>query len=162
MKDAAVYAGAAAIGAVAGLRSSMAPGIVRQLAENETGTEHDELGLLTHPITGYAATALAAAEAMAEQMPLMPKRTEGRSLAARAVAGATSGAALCSAAHRKPAIGALLGALGAIAVTYLGTVLRRRASKTPEPLFAIVEDAIAAGAGLLVLSKLRTEAESHA
>jgi uncharacterized membrane protein len=157
MTDAGVYASAAAIGAVAGLRSVVAPGIVKQLAEAGGPERQDEFGSLSHPITGYAATALAAAEAVAEKLPLMPKRTEAESLAARAILGATSGAAVCSAKKRPPLIGAVLGALAAIGVTYLSLALRRRAANTPESLFAIVEDALAAGAGIIVLSKFETE-----
>jgi uncharacterized membrane protein len=160
MTDAGVYAGVAAMGAVAGLRSVVAPGIVRQLAETGAPAQQDEFGVLSHPITGYAATALAAAIAVVDELPLMPKRSEAESLAARAISGATTGAAICSAKKKPPLIGAVLGALSAIAVTYAGWALRHRAVNTPESLFVIVEEALAAGAGIIVLSKLRVEMES--
>jgi len=157
MTDAGVYAGAAALGAVAGLRSNPAPAVVKQLAE--TPVRQDEFGLLSRPITEYAAAALAAAEIAAEKMPLMPKRKEAESLAVRAISGATAGAAICAAKKRAPLLGALLGALGALGISYAEYALRRRAlHNIPETLILIIEDAIAAGAGILILSKLRPEA----
>jgi uncharacterized membrane protein len=156
MTDAAIYAGAAAMGAVAGLRSSAAPAVIKQLAE--APVRQDEFGLLSRPITEYAATALAAAEIAAEKMSLMPKRKEADSLAARAISGATAGAAICAAKKRASLLGALLGALGAIGISYAEYGLRRRAIQIPETLITIIEDAIAAGVGILILSKLNPEA----
>jgi len=156
MTDAGVYAGAAAMGAVAGLRSSPAPAVVKQLAE--APLRQDEFGLLSRPITAYAATALAAAEIAAEKMPFMPKRKEAESLAARAISGASAGAAICAAKKRAPLLGALLGALGALGISLAEYALRRRSLHIPETLILIIEDAIAAGAGILILSKLQLEA----
>ncbi|MGH9609832.1 MAG: DUF4126 family protein [Bryobacteraceae bacterium] len=163
MTDAGVYAGAAALGVVAGLRTMAAPPVVTRLLREGAPVREDEFGLLSRPIAEYAALALAAAEAEADKLPFMPKRTEEESLAARAISGATSGAAICSAKKRQPVIGALLGALSAAAAGYLLSFLRCRSAddvEPPIPLAAIVEDALAAGVGILVISKLNLEAAS--
>lgn len=165
MTDLGIYAGAAAIGAVAGMRSTAVPAIVEQLTHRSGAAVQDEFGLLNHPVAGYAAMTLAAAEAAADKLPLMPKRADADSLSARAIAGASSGAALCTAKKREPLLGALLGALGAIAAAYGLSVLHSRtagAFEIPGPLGSIVADAIAAGAGILLLSKLDTEEQAKA
>ena len=162
--DAGVYAAAAALGAVAGMRTMAAPPVVTRLLREGAPVREDEFGLLSRPIAGYAALALAAAEAEADKLPFMPKRIEEESLAVRAISGATSGAAICSAKKRQPVIGALLGALGAAAAGYLLSLLRCRSAddvELPIPLVAIVEDALAAGVGILVISKLNPEAASQ-
>lgn len=163
MNDAGVYAGAAVLGAVAGMRTMAARPVVTRLLHDGVPVRDDEFGFLSRPVTGYAALALAAAQVAADKLPFMPKRTEEESLAARAMSGATSGAAICSAKKRQPAVGALLGALGAAASSYLISLLRRRRADDvdiPAPLIAIVEDALAAGAGILVISKLSPESKA--
>lgn len=165
MTDVGIYAGAAAIGAVAGIRSTAIPEIVEQLTRQGGAAAGDQLGLLSHPVAGYAAMTLAAAEAAADRLPLMPKRADADSLSARAIAGASSGAALCAAKKRAPLLGALLGALGAVAAAYGLSVLHSRtagAFEIPGPLGSIVADAIAAGAGILLLSKLDAQSQPEA
>jgi uncharacterized membrane protein len=73
------------------------------------------------------------------------------------VVGAFSGAALCAAARQTALAGALLGALGG-AVGALGGCEARtglvRALKAPDLLIALLEDALAIGGGLFLVSRL--------
>jgi uncharacterized membrane protein len=158
--DAEIYAGAAAMGAVAGLRSMSAPAMVSQVAKaGEIAMGHPELDFLHSPKTAYAMTALAVGEVIADKLPFMPKRTQGTSLLGRAIAGGLSGAAISSSKRKSPFWGALAGAAGAIAATYAFYHLRRAAQEklhVPDAVAAILEDAIVAGGGMLVLSKVRS------
>lgn len=156
MTDAGIYAGAAALGVVAGMRSTEVPDLVEHLGKHGPA-RRDEFGMLSRPITGYAAIALAAAEAAVDQLPLMPRRAESDTVAERAVSGASSGAAICSAKQRSPGLGALFGALGAVGAAYGLSFLHDRDFKIPVPLRSIIEDVIAAGIAILVLSKLDIE-----
>ena len=148
------------MGAVAGMRSMSAPAMVSQVAKaGEIAMGHPELDFLHSPKTAYAMTALAVGEVIADKLPFMPKRTGGPSLLGRAVAGGLSGAAISSSKRKSPFWGAIAGASGAVAAAYLFCYLRHAARDklhVPDTVAAIVEDAIVAGGGLLVLSKVRS------
>ena len=152
MTDARVYAGAAVIGAVAGLRSMAAPAAVSRWMEPRTLGS----GLV------HVATALAVAEAVPDKLPFMPNRTEPFSLAWRAVSGGISAAALCSSKKRSPLLGALFGSVAAIGASYAAYEIRRHATRNlhaPDAVVAVAEDAIAATSGWLVMSNLHSAME---
>jgi uncharacterized membrane protein len=148
------------MGAVAGMRSMSAPAMVSQVAKaGSIGMGNAELDFLHSPKIAYAMTALAVGEVIADKLPFMPKRTGGLSLVGRAVAGGLSGAAIASSKRKSPIWGALAGAAGAIAAAYMFYHLRRTAKEKlhfPDPVPALLEDAIVAGSGMLVLSKIRS------
>jgi uncharacterized membrane protein len=160
--DLNALAGAAGIGAVAGLRSMTAPALVAQAAR--TGS----LDLSTGPVaflgTQTAAdivTGLALAELVADKLPSTPDRIAPFPLAARAVSGAVVGAAVCSARRKDPGPGAVVGALAAIGAAFIGFALRRaltRDAKAPGLLAALVEDALTVGIAVAVL---RSEADAR-
>ncbi len=160
--DLNALAGAAGIGAVAGLRSMTAPALVSQAAR--TGS----IDLTTGPVaflgTQKAAdivTGIAVAELVADKLPSTPDRIEPFPLAARAISGAIVGAAVCSARRKDPGPGALVGALAAIGAAFLGFALRRtltRDAKIPGFLVALAEDAAAVAIAVAVL---RSEAEAR-
>ncbi|MBV8070021.1 MAG: DUF4126 family protein [Acidobacteriaceae bacterium] len=159
MTDAQIYAGAAAMGAVAGLRSMSAPAMVSQVAKaGRIAMGHSELDFLHSPKTAYAMTALAVGEVIADKLPFMPKRTKGPSVLGRAVTGGLSGAAISSSRRRSPFWGAIAGAAGAIGATYAFFYLRCAAKQklhVPDPVAAVIEDAVVAASGMLVLSKVQ-------
>jgi uncharacterized membrane protein len=65
--------------------------------------------------------------------------------------------AICASAHLSPAIGTMLGALGAIAGAFAGYEIRRRLVKKfgfPDFGVAAAEDLIAIGGGLLIVSHM--------
>jgi uncharacterized membrane protein len=66
---------------------------------------------------------------------------------------------LCSSKKRSRWLGALFGAAGAVAGTYVAYELRRRIVKNlhvPDRLVAVAEDVLAIGSGTLVTSALRS------
>lgn len=157
MGDTEVYAGAAAIGAVAGLRSMTAPALISHLTRASRGGERSKWDFLSSMVSMRTTLALAVGEVIADKLPFIPARTKPPSLIVRAVSGAVSGAALCSAKKRSWFAGALIGAGAAVGASYAAYELRKRAGKhfnIPDVVVAVVEDSIAAGTGALVLSKL--------
>ncbi len=157
MTDAQVYGGAVVAGAVAGMRSMSAPAIVSRLAESRLQGSADKLAVLHRPTAMKTTAALAIAELIADKLPFMPNRTEPASLAARAVSGALSGAAICSARKRSVLAGALLGTAAAIGMSYGAYQVRKRLHRklnSPDLVLALAEDAIAASAGVWILRRL--------
>ena len=157
--DIEVYLGAAAIGAVAGLRSMAAPAIISKFASSG-GMEvtHSKIGFLNSATTSRAMTLLAAAEGIADKLPFIPNRTQAGPLIFRAISGGVSGAALCSATKRSVLAGAVFGALGAVGASYAAYELRKRATKRlhlPDQVIALVEDAVAAGVGTMIITNLK-------
>lgn len=160
MSDSQLYAGAALIGTVAGMRSMTAPAIVSRLA-GAAGIDVDKTGVdfLHNPIIPRVMSILAAGEVIADKLPFIPSRVTAFPLVTRAVSGAVSGAALCSSKKRSPVLGAIFGAVGAVAGSYAAYALRKRivkSLKVPDAVVAIAEDALAIGAGTLIASKLRS------
>lgn len=159
MTDAEVYAGAAVMGVVAGMRSMAAPAMMGRLAHSgDFPVSHSEISFFNCPKAAYTMMVLAAGEAIADKLPFMPKRTKSWSLVGRMLSGALSGAAVCSARKKSVAAGAALGAAAAVGATFAAHKLRERAVEglhIPDAAIAVVEDVIAAGCGTLVLSRLK-------
>lgn len=88
---------------------------------------------------------LTIAELVVDKLPKTPSRKTLGPLIGRLVLGGLSGAALCAAP----------GGLGGIAGTFLGYELRTRLVKTvkvPDFLIAPLEDVVAVGGGLFLVS----------
>ena len=151
-----IFVLAFSIGVVAGLRSLTAPAVVSWAAR--LGWIHLEgtpLAFLGHAVTPWIVSLLAAAELVADQLPRTPSRKTPGPFGARIVMGALSGAALGAAAGQ--AVGAAIsGVLGAVAGTlggYEARVRLARAAGRDLPI-ALLEDALAVGGGLLIVSRL--------
>lgn len=160
MSDSQVYAGAALIGTVAGMRSMTAPAIISRLA-GAAGVAVDKTGVdfLESPIIPRVMSVLAIGEVIADKLPFIPSRIAPFPLVTRALSGATSGAVLCASKKRSPVLGAIFGAAGAVAGSYAAYALRKRIVKSlhvPDTIVAVAEDALAIGTGTMVASKLRT------
>ncbi len=145
------------IGVVCGLRSLTAPAVVAWAAHR--GWIHlDQTPL--HFMASNAAvivfTLLAVVELVADQLPAAPSRTAPAGLIARIVLGALSGAAIAGSGAQSIAIGAVLGAAGGIAGAFGGYQVRTRlvkALKVPDFVIATLEDAVAIGAGIFIVSR---------
>ena len=101
-------------------------------------------------------SALALAEIINDKLPATGSRLAPPSLVIRALMGGLAGSALGIAASHSIFPGVLLGAVGAIAGAYLGYHVRRgivAGLKVPDFPIALVEDAIAIGCGLLIVSR---------
>ncbi len=150
------------MGAVAGLRSMMAPALLNQAARTGSielaGTPFE---FLSTQRSADIATAAAVLELVADKLPFTPDRTAVAPLLARAVSGGLAGAALFAARKKDWIPGAAVGALAAVAAAFAGYFLRRsltRNGSAPDLLVALAEDTIAVGLGVLIL---RIEAEQR-
>lgn len=148
---------AIALGGVAGLRSLLAPALLSsQLARKHPDSTAGKLSVaLAEPPIAMTLKALSAGELIGDKLPKTPSRIAPLPLVARAVSGALVGGAVFGTARRPAWIGALLGATAAVGAAYGGYHLRKLADEKlglPDPVIALVEDAIAVGVGTAVLS----------
>ncbi len=160
MSDSQVFAGAALMGTVAGMRSMTAPAVVSRIG-GAAGISADKTGIdfLHSPVLPRVMAILAVGEVIADKLPFVPSRITPFPLVGRAISGAISGAALCSSKRRSPLAGAIFGAAGAIAGSYAAYALRKRIGQTlhvPDTLVAIAEDLLAISTGNMIASKLRS------
>ena len=145
------------IGCVCGLRSMVAPAVVAWGAH--LGWLHLDgsfLSFLANKISLVIFSLFALGELIADKLPFIPGRTQPGPLGVRIIFGAICGAALCISAGTAPAFGAVLGGLGAVAGAFAGYQYRRRLSrgaKVPDFLLALLEDLVAVGGGLLIVSR---------
>ncbi len=160
--DAQVYAGATALGAVAGMRAMSAPALISQVARRgQLAVEGSKLQFLNSTGAVSTTAVLAIGELIADKLPFIPARTDVAPLAGRAISGALCGAVLCSAKKRSPWLGAFYGVLGALGATFAAYHLRRAAKENlhiPDGVLALAEDALVASSGLFIASRLREEA----
>jgi uncharacterized membrane protein len=152
-----VYVLAFLIGVIAGLRAMTAPAVVSWAARlGWLHLENTWLAFLGAAITPYVLSLAAVGELINDKLPKTPSRKAPVPFAARVVMGAFCGAALAT--PSQGLIGGLLaGALGAVVGTLGGYEARSRLVKAiggKDLPIALIEDAIAIGGGLLVVSRL--------
>ena len=145
------------IGFVAGLRAMTAPAVVAWAAYlgwiNLSGTPLSFMGSVW-AVGIFTLGALA--EFVTDQLPTTPARTVPVQLGVRTVMGLLTGACVGLAAGMSLWLGAIIGAIGAIAGTFGGYHARvglRGALHVPDVAIAIPEDLVAVGLGLLVVSR---------
>jgi len=145
---------AARIGAVAGLRSMLAPALVGRSLENAGAAGHGLAGrALASPAAGAILPVLAALELLADKLPMMSARIAPASLVARALSGACASAVVAAerGGRRRGRIApALVGAAAAVAAAFAGYQLRRwvrRRARLPDAIVAVVADAVAVALG---------------
>jgi uncharacterized membrane protein len=147
------------IGIVAGLRSMTAPAITTWAVHiGWVNLSDSHLAFMGSAWTVGIFTAGALAEFVADQLPSTPARTTAVPLAARIIMGSLTGACLGTAGGASPWLGALIGAIGAIAGAFGGYQARVelvRALRVPDVAIAIPDDLIAIGLGLFLVSRFR-------
>ena len=95
-------------------------------------------------------------ELVFDKLPSTPSRTRGAGLIARIVFGGVTGAAVALSGSQSMALGAFLGAAGGIAGAFGGYQVRTRLVRllnVPDVVVACLEDALAIGGGLFIVSK---------
>ena len=138
MVNSQVYAQAALLGALSGMRSMAAPAAIAR------------------PPFARPALLLLAGELIFDKLPLAPNRTAAGPLLGRALAGGIAGAMLCSSRKRSTLAGALIGAAAAVGAAYAAYKLRKQITRhlnIPDPLVALLEDAVVASVSMAVTSK---------
>jgi uncharacterized membrane protein len=140
-----------AIGVVAGLRSFTAPAAVCWAAHlGWLHLEGSKLAFLGTTTAVCISTVLALTELVLDKTSWIGARTKPGPLIDRLIMGALSGAALGS------ALDGISGAVGALVGTYGGYQARHRivsSLKVPDIVVALVEDALAVGGALLIVSR---------
>ena len=145
------------IGVVSGLRSLTAPAVVAWAAHrNWLPLQKTPLAFLGSTAALIIFIVLAIGELIADQLPSTPSRTKPPGLIARIVLGGLCGSALTAAAGQSMVAGGFLGAVGGVAGAFGGYQVRTRlvrALRVPDFVIACLEDAVAIGGGLFVVSR---------
>jgi uncharacterized membrane protein len=153
----APYLLALLIGGVAGLRSLTAPASVSWASHlGRLYLGGTWLAFLGYAWTPWILTLLAIGELIVDQLPSTPSRTAPLGFGARVVTGAVSGAAVGTAGGTM--IGGLVaGIAGAVMGTYAGHAFRAwlAAAFGRDRPAAFIEDAIALGEALVIVTSLR-------
>lgn len=144
------------IGIIAGLRALTAPAVVAWAAHRSW------LNLHGSPLSFMGSTAavvvfmlLALVELVADLLPSTASRLQAPGLIARIVLGGLSGAAVAASGSQSIALATMLGAAGGVAGAFAGYQARTRlvrALKVPDFVIACLEDAVAIGGGLFIVS----------
>jgi uncharacterized membrane protein len=145
------------IGVVAGLRALTAPAVLAWAANHNWLNLHNSpLRFMTSTVAMVIFVLLAIGELITDQLPSTPSRTAPPGLIARIVTGGLCGAGIAIAGSQTLALGAVLGIVGALAGTYGGHEVRTRlvrALGVPDFVVATLEDVVAIGGGLFIVSR---------
>jgi uncharacterized membrane protein len=145
------------MGVVAGLRAMSAPAVVAWAAHrNWLNLHNSALSFMGSTAAVVVFTLLALVELVADQLPSTPSRTEPPGLIARIILGGLSGAAVGAAASQSTALGAVLGMAGGVVGAFAGYEVRThlvRALQVPDFVIACLEDVVAIGGGILIVSR---------
>jgi uncharacterized membrane protein len=145
------------IGVVCGLRSLTAPAVVAWAAHRGwIDLGHTRLHFLGSLAAVAVFTVGAIVELVADKLPNAPNRTAPVGLIARIVLGALCGGALAVSGAQSMTTGAVLGAAGGIVGAFGGYQARTRlvkSLKVPDFVIAILEDALAIGAGFFLVTR---------
>lgn len=145
------------LGVVAGLRAMTAPAVLAWAAHRGW------LNLHGTPLSFMSSTAamiifilLAVTELITDQLPSTPSRTAPPGLIARIVTGGLCGAGIAAAGTQSLVIGAVMGIVGALIGAFGGYQARTglvKALKVPDVVIATLEDVVAIGGGLFIVSR---------
>lgn len=136
------------LGVVTGLRSQLG---LAALASSEPASGRETRALrLLRSTPGRGLTSVgAAAELVADKLPSTPSRLDPQNMAFRLLAGAGVGALAANSTDRRTVgVASAVGLAGAAAGTYAGAYYRKllpARTRTPDLLWAVGEDAVAAG-----------------
>jgi uncharacterized membrane protein len=145
------------IGIVSGLRSVTAPAVVAWGAhQNWLNLRNTALSFMASTVAVVILTLLAVVELVADKLPFTPSRLKPPGLIARIALGGLSGAGVAVSGAQSIVLGAVLGGVGGIAGAFAGHEVRTRlvkALKVPDLVIALLEDAVAIGGGLFIVSR---------
>ena len=146
------------LGGVSGMRAALGPALVSHALSQQRPSDLGRLNFMRSPKATAVLKVAAAGELVGDKLPMTPARTEPGPLAGRAMSGALCGAALNRSARQSTLLGAVVGALGAVAGAYAFYYLRRELTHKqglPDVWVALAEDALALRAGVGVLKGAR-------
>jgi uncharacterized membrane protein len=145
------------IGAIGGLRTMTAPAVVACAANRHwLNLDNSPLALIGSLGAVFVFTLGALGELVIDKLPSTPNRTRLLGIVARSVFGGLSGAAVAAAGAQSITLGIVLGVAGAIAGAFGGYEVRKRLVRTlkvSDFVIALLEDAVAIGGGLLIVTR---------
>jgi uncharacterized membrane protein len=145
------------IGFFAGLRSLTAPATTAWAAHLGWLKLERPLALIGSISSVVIFTVLAVAELVADKLPKTPSRTAPPGLIARIALGGLTGACVAMSGDQSAILGGVLGSLGGVAGCFAGYQARTRivrALGVPDLYVAVVEDLLAVGGCLWVVSRI--------
>jgi uncharacterized membrane protein len=145
------------LGVVTGLRSLTGPAALAWAAHrNWLDLHNTPLSFMGSTVAMVIFVLLAVGELVADQLPHTPARTAPPGLIARLVMGGLCGAGIALAGGQSLALGAILGAVGGLAGAFGGYQARTglvKALKVPDLVIATLEDVVAIGGALFIVSR---------
>jgi uncharacterized membrane protein len=144
------------IGVIAGLRALTAPAAVAWAGFGHGILNHTPFWFLGRLPAAIVFTVLALLELVNDPRPSTPSRLKPGGLIPRIVTGGLSGACLAAADAESIALGCLLGAVGGVVGAFAGYHARAglvKALKVPDLPIALLEDAIAIGGAIFIVSR---------
>jgi uncharacterized membrane protein len=139
------------------MRSLTAPAVVAWAAHrNWLNLHNTPLSFMSYTAAVVIFTVLAVVELVADKLPFTPSRLKPPGLIARIVLGGVSGAGVAVSGAQSIVLGVVLGVAGGIAGAFAGYKLRTslvKALKVPDSVIAVLEDVVAIGGGLLIVSR---------
>ena len=144
------------IGLIAGLRALTAPAAVAWAGFGRGILHNTLLSFMGRLPVALVFTVLAVLELLNDKRPSAPSRLAPPGLIARIVTGGLSGACLAAADAQSIAFGTVLGAVGGVVGAFVGYHARKKAVqalKTRDLPIALLEDAIAIGGAILIVSR---------
>ncbi|MVN76089.1 hypothetical protein GO988_07110 [Hymenobacter sp. HMF4947] len=148
--------------ALSGSRATSAPAFLSQYLSSQAlapGLAQSPLRFLAKPGVATALKFLVAGELVGDKLPNTPNRIVPQQLSARAASGALVGATVYKTKGGSALSGALVGALGAVAATYITYYLRKTLSEktnTNTSLIGAGEDALVLGLGAALAKSQET------
>ena len=144
------------IGVIAGLRALTAPAAVAWAGFGHGILNHTPLRFMGRLPAALVFTVLALLEMYAEQLPSTASRLAPAGLISRIVTGGLSGACLAAADAGSIALGCVLVSVGGVVGAFAGYYARTglvKALKVPDLPIALLEDAIAIGGAIFIVSR---------
>lgn len=146
------------LGAVAGMRATMAPAVASHYLNNHPNPalSRSALRFIQLPVTALVTKLMSVAEITGDKIPDGPDRIVLPQVLARVASGAFVGATIFKANRQSVLEGILLGGASALAATYVTFYARKYADRLPflkEPFSGVVEDAVALGTGISILKR---------
>lgn len=143
-----VYARAATLGFVAGLRSMTPLAWLSRTSKLDPEPANAAEEALDSPTARIVTSMLASGELIGDKLPIIPNRLKPGPLTGRLIIGGLVGMRICRRYHQSLVVGALLGAASAGAGSYAGNYARTKlAENTKIPSFVpgLAEDGLAMG-----------------
>ncbi|MEO8971640.1 MAG: DUF4126 family protein [Ktedonobacteraceae bacterium] len=149
-----VYARAATLGFVAGLRSMTPLAWLSRTSQRDPEPANAVEEMLDSPAARIVTSMLASGELIGDKLPVIPSRLKPGPLTGRLLIGGLVGMRICRRYHQSLVVGAILGAASAAAGSYAGNFARTRlAENTKIPKFVpgLAEDGLAMGLAWLAV-----------